>query len=433
MIVAYDVSKSMRINWEWDTVIRMNRYLCELLFDEMPKIPPPDRILLVEKTPLFGDGVPLLKKGDRLSFIMFGGPPIPSPQFTMIYEDEKALKERLLAHLPEERGEFDEDWTCIDLLHWKATRVFKEYPVEGERILVLVSDLCESRYPLNQEDLKRILFYKERYDKDILLDLMAGAFHLQVSRIIPPRSGIEILDPRPGEEVYYAGRPLIVRARILKEGSILKEEGWEVLATLLSIGKPYEKREAILNDKGLGKDEKSGDGVYTGLLPRGGGGEMGLVITALKGPVKFQTEELRLFLASPPGPPIWFIVAAVILLGLLIQYRLWPIRLWVEREGGPPRRVELKRVGDMVFLGKREEEPYVDLNLPGYSILRQKRRELVLWREGKEEGEVIPWDRWFSPQDDEEVVLRFSLKRPEKGGRRIEPPKRIREGDFYKW
>lgn len=431
VFVGYDVSKSMYGIWEKEKMNRINHYLDAILFSGLPKISPKDRIVFIKKGYFVG---PLLKPGDRLSFVRFGSPPIPSPKLSEPYDGSPILRKRLLSLLPKERGEFEQDWTCIELLQWRAGDFFRQYPEFKENLLVLISDKCESRYPLSVEDQKRILWYKDRYDERIILDIQVGVVHLEVSEIIPPMSGIKILDPRPGEEAYYAGRPIPVRINLKREGKVLKEKGWRVVAEIFPKGRPSQARETILNDDGFGKDMEAGDGVYTGLLPGVGEREVALRVKATKGPIEFQSTELKLVLSSPPGPPIWFIIFILMMGGLLVHYWLWPMRLWVEREGLPPRRVELKRVGDVLFLGKREGEPYVDIGLPRYSILRQKRREVVLWGEGKEEGKLIPWDRWFSPYEDEEVVLRFSLKRPEKGGRKaLEVPKGVREGDFYKW
>lgn len=195
--------------------------------------------------------------------------------------------------------------------------------------------------------------------------------------------------------------------------------------------------EVILYDDGRGEDEVGGDGIYSGVFLGRRGGKVGITIRATKGPQTLRSDELKLMLSSLPTQPYWLYGIILLFIGLFIYHRLSLLGFWVEKEGigKPPRRVELKRVGDVLFLGKREEEPYIDLGLLQYSLLRQKRKEVVLWREGKEEGEIVPWGRWFSPKDEEEIILRFSISMPKRGGTRPGVPRAPQkaEGDFYKW
>lgn len=444
VLVAYDISQSMRGHWDRKDIERINKYLTELLFDGLPEISPEDKIISIKEAPFIRKGYPLLNSGDRLSLVKFGAAPIPSPELSEIYDGSPSLRREVTKRLPKRTGELREDWTCIELLHWKASQIFREYSQLEPYLIVLISDKCESRYPLSLEDQKRILWYKEKYKKEVLLDIQVGVVHLDASRLIPPVSGITVLEPNPWKG-YSAGEPLLISARVIKEGDVLKEEGWEVVATVAPQGRPKEKKEVVLNDRGLGKDEQLEDGIYTGEFLDKKGGPVDILIKAVKGPLEFQSEQLHLAFSTSKhsGLPLWFLITVVITLGLVLYHWLWPLRFWIEvsEAGGPPRRIKLKGVGDILFLGKREDEPYIDLGLPKYSILRQKRKEAALWREGKEEGEIVPWERWFSPSGEEKISFRFSLKRPNREGagrreairaREESKPKQVEGEDFYK-
>lgn len=437
VLVGYDISQSMRGHWDREEIERINGYLSRLLFDGLSDISHQDKIISIKETPLFEKGVPLLNSGDRLSFLKFGPPPIPSPQLSNVYDGSSSLRRELAISLPKTRGELTEDWTCLELFHWKAGQIFGEYPGLKPYLIVLISDKCESRYPLSLEDQRRILHHKGKYRKDLLLDIQVGVVHLEVCELIPPASGIDILKPKPWE-VYFAGKPLLISIQMIKEGEVLREEGWKVVASVVSKDRPKEKKDIILNDKGFGPDEQADDGIHTGTFLGHKSGPVDILIRASKGPLEFQSDELHLMLSSPAGPPIWFIIILLLFIGLAFWHWFWPLRFWIEREGAgtPPRRLKLKGIGEVLFLGKREDEPYVDLGLPQYSILRQKRKEIVIWQQGKEEGEVAPWNTWFSPSGQEEVVLRFSLKKLRheevRQDREIKSQK-VEEEDFYKW
>lgn len=437
VLVAYDISKSMRGHWDKEGIGRINGYLAGLLFDGLGEISDRDTVVFIKKSPLLGKSIPLLSPGDRLSFLKFGGPPIPSPELSEIYDGRPYLRNETIRRLPKKSDELKEDWTCLELLHWKASQIFRAYPQLEPHLIVLISDKSESRYPLSLEDQKRILWYNEKYKKEILLDLQVGVVHLEVSRSIPPASRIDVLEPKPWK-LYYAGKPLLIRVQMIKEGEVLKEEGWKVVAGVVPQDRPREKKDVVLNDKGFGEDEQADDGIYSGAFLGRKGGPIKILINTSKGPLKLQSEELHLMLSSPPGPPIWLLITASIILGLVLWHLLWPLRFWIERKeiGGPPRKTKLRKVGDILFLGKRKDEAYLDLGLPQYSILRQKRKEVALWREGKEEGEIVPWERWFSPSEEEGIVFRFSLRKPGREGHRQEEIKAAKvevEGeDFYK-
>jgi len=434
VLVAYDISKSMDVNWNKDQINRINGYLTKLLFDGLGKIDQGDMVISIKEGPFLDKEVPLLKQGDRLSFLKFGSPPIPSPELSKIYSQEFPLRREITRRLPERRDQLRESWTCIELLHYKASVAFKEHSQLKPYLLVLISDKSESRYPLSLDDQRHILEYKQRYRQDLLLDLQVGRVHLELSEVIPPASGIKILKPEPWQ-AYSAGESILLSVQLMNEGEVLKEKGWEVAADVTLKGK---KKKVILNDKGLGKDEKADDGLWTGTFLSRKGGPLKILIKAAKNGLDgFESEQMQLTLLSPAGPPIWFIIIMAILLGLGLWHWLWPLRLWIERQGAgmAPRRVKLKGVGDILFLGKREDEAYIDLGLPKYSILRQKRREIALWCEAREKGEVVPFGKWFSLPDDEETALRFSFNRPKREEVRrqeIRPQQKVEGEDFYK-
>jgi len=434
VLVAYDISKSMDVNWNKDRINRINGYLTKLLFDGLGEISHKDMVISIKEGPFLDKKVPLLRQGDRLSFLKFGSPPIPSPELSKIYSQEFPLRREITMRLPERRDQLREDWTCLELLHYKASVVFREYPRLKPYFLILISDKSESHYPLSLKDQRHILEYKQRYKQDLLLDLQVERVHLELSLVIPPASGIKVLKPGPWE-AYSAGESILFSVQLTKEGEVLKEEGWEVAADVALKGK---EKKVVLNDRGLGKDEEAGDGLWTGTFLSRKGGLLKILIKAAKDGSGFESEQMQLTLLAPSGPPIWFIIIMAILSGLGLWHWLWPLRFWIERQGAgmAPKRVKLKGVGDILFLGKREDEAYIDLGLPRYSILRQKRREIALWCERREKGEVIPFEKWFSLPGDEETVLRFSFKRPElKEVRReeIRPQQKVEGEDFYKW
>ena len=224
VLVAYDLSRSMRRYLDEETMERINGYLTSLLFEGIKEVSPQDRVVWSKETPLFGENTPLLDAGDKLSFIGFGGPPIPDPEFTLIYDGSGFLKEELTKRLPKNKDELKEAWTCLELLYWKASRVFREHPECLTNLRILISDKSESRYPLNLEDQHRILQYRDLYTEDVFLDIQVGSVHLEAAEVIPPISGVKIIDPRPWE-AYLASKPLPLRAQVIKEGGVVKEEG----------------------------------------------------------------------------------------------------------------------------------------------------------------------------------------------------------------
>jgi len=435
VLIAYDLSGSMARYWDSEKIERMNKYLLDLLFEGEDEVLPQDKIILKKETPLFGKGVPLLKPGDRVSFIGFGAPPIPDPILETTYDGSPSVKRELIKRMPKSRGEFTQAWTCLELLYWKASQVFRKYPLCQPNLRVLISDKCESRYPLSAEEQRCILTYKDLYRESIFLDIQVEPFHLEVTEIIPPVSRVEILHPKPWE-FYTARRPLPLQVQVVKEGIVLKEEDWVVTAIITKADRPEETaKEIILHDDGEGEDEVSGDGVYSAAFLDKKGGQVNIRFGATKGPLMFESDQLKLLLTKPPMQPYWLYGLILLFIGLIVYHRLNILSFWVERSGfgGPPRKVELKRKGDILFLGKREEEPYIDLGLSKYSVVRQKHKEIALWREGKEEGEIVRWGRWFSPKDEEDLTLRFSLVIPKREMARPGIPKVPQaEGDFYK-
>ncbi|MEW5768704.1 MAG: hypothetical protein AB1797_14025, partial [bacterium] len=128
VLVAYDISQSMRGHWDKKEIIRLNGYLAEFLFDGLGEINPQDQVISSKETPFLARNIPLLSPGDRLSLVKFGGPPIPPPELSEIYDGTPSLRTEVTSHLPNRMDELKEDWTCLDLLHWKASQIFQEYP-----------------------------------------------------------------------------------------------------------------------------------------------------------------------------------------------------------------------------------------------------------------------------------------------------------------
>jgi hypothetical protein len=417
VVVCYDISKSMKKRGD-ESMKRINQCLTELLFSGISAISPDD-ILLQRETTLFGKEKPLLEIGDRLSLIMFGGLPIPDPVMDIVWDGSPSQRKRFLRHLPKSILQMEEEWTYLELLYWRVAKIFHNHPELSPKIRVLVSDKCESRQPLNRKDQARILWYKDRWREVCLLEVMIGGIHIEVSEIVPPFTGIRVLKPAP-YKLYFAKRPIPLYVEVVEEGKVAEGE-WEVVAEITS-----EKGSSQLF-------LTEGDGVYYGTFSEGAKGPIRVWFEARCGDKVLKSDELKISLTEKKNLSLWIPVSILALFILFLRYQLMPLRFWIEREGYPMRRVELKRTGDMLFLGERENEPYIDIGLPDHFLVRETKKKVTIWHKKEKVGRQLAWNRWFVDPEREGIALRISKKRlKRKRGDHLIKREDVADEMFYK-
>ncbi len=403
IIVAYDISKSMRNNP--DCLFRINNYLIELLFKDIPNVSREDNLILNEESKF-----PLLEVGDRISFIKFGTSPIKNPEISLIYDESFDLRSFFKKLLPKQY-DFIEDWTYIDLLYAKCGEIFLRH-MELSLIRITVSDMEKSRMPTTPPEQEKIFWYRKNFSERCILNIQACKFFLDVVEVIPPKTGIDVIYPRPFE-VYYKNKEILLKIRILDRGKPVFSKDWKVFAIF-----SHDKKE-------VKKPLKEQGGIYTGII-KVPSNSFSLSFFASDGEKRFRTDEMSFTLVEGKKNTFPYILSLITLILLLWYYLKKPYRVWIERmDFTPPRMISFKDKEDIIWLGERRNEKYVDLGLPSYSVVYQGKK-LVLWKEEKEEGMSILLNQWLSPEDG--ISLRFSKKLIKKGY--IEKEKE--EVDFYK-
>jgi len=406
IIVSYDISKSMKGR---PGIERINNYLVELLFKGLPDVLQGDKILLEKKVGFLGKNKRLIDYGDRVSFIKFGEQEIKGPEISIIYDGTWDFEGFFKGILPKGK-DFTENWTYLELLYANVGSLSLKYP-ELIPIRVLISDKAESKPSLNLDEQKKVFWYKKNFSESPILNIQAGEVHLEMVQIIPPKSGIEVISPKPFN-TYFKNREIPLKIRVLEKGE--PQDKWNAFA-ILSYNR--KKIKIPLCQKG---------GIYSGMV-KVPSNSLNISFIASFSEKTFKEENLFLTLASPKKGYFPFIVG-FLLFGLLLWLFKRPYRLYVERMGygGPPRVIEFKRKNDILWLGEKENERWIDLSLPSYSVCYKGKNKILLWKEGKEGGKDIPLNKWFSPEQD--ITLRFSKGFPKQGQVIIKE----KVEDFYK-
>lgn len=404
IIICYDISRSMKAK---PGIERISNYLSFLLFRGIPDIQTQDKVILLKETKFLKKNKPLIELNDRVSFITFGEPPIAPPKISIVYDGGFDFEGFLQGLFPKEE-DFTEDWTYLELLYAYAGELSLKYE-DLIPIRILISDKGESKLSMDEDEQKKVFWYKENFQEEPILDIQAGNIHLELTKLIPPRSGIEIIEPKPFS-TYFKNKELLLKTRVLYQG------------------KPVDKAKvfAIVHDKRKEKiplSEKNG--LYFGTITPSSNA-LNISFFAYNGIKTFKSESLSLNLVSGKrGYNIPFIIALLLFILWLLKR---PYTLYVERMGfgGPPRRIKFKRKNDCIWLSEKANERWIELGFPSGSVVYKKRNKILLYKEGEEEPILIPLNKWFSPKQD--VTLRFSKGFPKPGIGESEK----KEADFYK-
>lgn len=177
-------------------------------------------MILEKERAFFKEAKPLLGLNDRISFITFGDPNNLEPKISIVYDSSFDLEGFLKGLFPK-KGDFTNSWTYLELLYSKVGFLALKYP-NLITLRVLISDKAESKPSINEDDQKGVFWYKEHFSELPLFDLEVGGIHLEITQIIPPKSGIEIIEPKPFT-TYFKNKELSLKVRVLYQGKPQKK------------------------------------------------------------------------------------------------------------------------------------------------------------------------------------------------------------------